>query len=179
MKHDDALLVAACRKNDPKACRELYERFAPQMYAICLRYTRTNADAEDVLHDGFIKVFNSLHKLRESDSLYGWIKSIMVYTAINNYNRSNPIANYDTEAEETVENSYDCNLIYDNIDIEFILENIRQLPPRYQMAFNLCEIEELSFDEAAERLSVSSSTVRSNLSRAKHILAEKLKPYFK
>ncbi len=179
MKQEEAQLVAACLKKDRKACKKLYELFAPQMYALCLRYTQTNTAAEDVLHDGFIKVFESLDKLRNTESLRSWIYSIMLYTAINSLRKESPIieAEYSNDTSSS-DNYTESDEIYSNIDIEIILNEIRQLPTRYRTAFNLCVIEGYSYDDAAKTLNVEAVTIRSNLLRAKRILAKKLKPYY-
>lgn len=176
MKTEEAHLVEACKKKDRRAYRELYDRFSPQMYAICLRYTHSQNAAEDVLHDAFIKVIDSLHRIKNSDSLKSFINSITVHTAINAY-RDQPFVVDPDSVSEIVEDDFGPESLYSSIDIQYILEAIRQLPSRYQLVFNLCEIEGYSFAEVAKQLNIQESSVRSNLLRAKRILAEKLKPH--
>lgn len=164
-------------RGDQRACKELYDRYAPMMFGICLRFSRTKSAAEDVLHDGFLKVFSSLDKLRSADSLVNWMHSIMVNTAVNIYRKERLRALPDTERQQTDEDMPYTDNAFDSMDMEFIMETIRQLPPRYRMTFNLCEIEGYSFEEAANILGVEEATIRSNLARAKSILMSKLKPY--
>ena len=172
-------LIKACIRGDQLACKQLYDRFAPQMYALCLRYTQSDLAAQDVLHDGFIKVFDSLHKLRDVSALGVWIRSIMINTAINNWYHEHH--NTDTDdLPDNIESSYSTTSdIYSSIDIKVILDEIRQLTPAYRMAFNLCEIEGYDFDAAAKKLGIKTSSVRANLVRAKQILALKLSKIYK
>ena len=170
-------LVEACRRKDQRAFKRLYDCYAPVMYGVCLRFTRSKSDAEDVLHDGFIKVFQTIDKLRDVESLGGWIRSIMIFTAINSNRRKLPIAEQhsDNDLEETSVVSADG--VYDSLDRDFILDAIQKLPDQYRLVFNLCEIEGYSLNDVADLLKIGQSTVRSNLTRAKHKLAEFLGPY--
>ncbi len=179
MKQDEALLIKACRKGDQKACKQLYDRFASKMFGVCLRYTRTNTAAEDIMHDGFIKVFANLHTLRETDALESWIRTIMVNTALNALRHDNEIAEQPNDNNlSDVQITRDEKKIIDSIDIEIILDAIRQLPTQSRTVFNLCELEGLSYSEAAKRMGLSDSSVRSNMRRAKQILAEKLRKIY-
>ena len=174
MKPDEEQLVADCLSNKPEAYGKLYEHYAPQMYGICLRYARTSAAAEDILHDGFIKVFDSLHKLKNPLALHAWIRSIMIHTAISTFNAENPIADPDKVNDTTDDLDHDINTLTDSIDLQIILQAIQQLPDRYRITFNLVEIEGFSVADAAKELQVTDSTIRSNLHRAKKILAKNL-----
>ncbi len=153
----------------------MYESYAPKLFGICRRYCKTSAGAEDVLHDGFIKIFESIGSLRDAGALWGWMKSTMVRTAINSYHRERPVASEAAQDEQMLGSQYDGEEIYDQIDIEYILEAISELPPQYRAAFNLCEIDGYSYPEASKIMKVTESTVRTNLFRAKKILANKLK----
>lgn len=175
-KADKAKLVEACLKRDPVACKQLYDSYAPQMLGICMRYARSRESAEDILHDGFIKVFESLHKLRDASQLDSWIRSLMVHTAISTFRHerfTENVADYDDEGNPFNES----DLIYSQIDIKLIMEAIQQLPTAYRMAFNLCEVEGYEYEDAAAELGINESTVRSNLCRARRILAKKLVRY--
>lgn len=179
MKPDEAKLIAACRKGDQRACKQLYDRYASKMFGLCLRYTRTNSAAEDIMHDGFIKVFANLHTLREADALEGWIRTIMINTALNALRHDNEIAELpDDNHLSDLQITYDENNIIDNIDIEIILEAIRELPNQARIAFNLCELEGYSYADAADKMGLSASSIRSNIRRAKQHLADKLKKIY-
>lgn len=176
MKLDEETLVKACLKHDQKACRQLYESFAPQMFGLCLRYARSREAAEDILHDGFIKVFENLNKLRDTSQLSSWIRTVMVNTAISSYRHER---NMEEQTEMTDDESvfYDSNDIYSNIDIEIIMKAVQELPSAYRLAFNLVEIEGYSYSEASKEIGIAEATVRSNLCRARQILANKLRNY--
>ena len=173
MKPDEATLVKECLKHDQKACRQLYDSYAPQMLGICMRYARSREAAEDILHDGFIKVFEQLHKLRDTSQLSAWIRSVMVNTALSNYRHERSVE----AVTDTIDDDaffYANDEIYGSIDVEVILRYVQQLPTAYRMAFNLVEIEGYSFTEAAKKLDIGESTVRSNFFRARKILAKQL-----
>lgn len=171
-------LIKACVRGDQRACKQLYDFFSARMYAICLRYTRTDAAAQDVLHDGFIKVFEKLHTVKDSDRLYPWMRSIMINTAITNWYHEHKITDTDPLPDSIENDSSSPSRIFSDLDIHIILDAVRQLPPAYRMAFNLCEIEGYDYSDAAEVMGVNPSTVRSNLTRAKQILAQKLAKYY-
>lgn len=173
MKPDEATLVKACIKHDQKACRQLYDSFAPRMFGICLRYARSREAAEDILHDGFIKVFENLRKLHEDAVLEPWIARVMVNTAISSLRHESKMETVGEFAEVDKVCDY-SDTIDGSIDAEIILKAIQQLPSAYRMAFNLCEIEGYSYEDVSKELGIAESTVRSNYFRARRILAEKL-----
>ncbi|MCR4829012.1 MAG: RNA polymerase sigma factor [Bacteroidales bacterium] len=176
MKPEESHLVKACRRKDRRAQKELYELFAPSMFTLCLRYTHTDEDAMDVMHDGFIKAFDNIDQLRSGDSLTAWMKSIMVNTAISHLRREKRYVDVDI-ADESLSHftAYDDNA-FDEIDIELIMKAIRQLPTRQRVVFNMVELEGYTYEEVAEQLGITSSAVRSNLMRAKRLLVEQLAP---
>lgn len=176
MKPDEATLVEACLKHDQRACKQLYDRYASQMLGVCMRYAINREAAEDLLHEGFIKVFENLGKLRDKSQLGPWIRSVMVHTAVSAYRKEKIYENsVGIDVDDFCSSQQDD--IYGAIDIELILKAIQELPPAYRVAFNLCEIEGYSFAEASEILGIVESSVRSNYCRARHILAEKLSDY--
>ena len=172
---EEVELVDACRRRDAGAFKKLYEVYAPRMYGVCLRYSRCVDDAEDLLHDSFIKVFNSINNLRSDNSLGPWIRSIVINTAVSRYRHDSYVSDVDITDDMV---TYDpSGNIYDSLDVEVILGVVQQLPPAYRTAFNLCEIEGFSYLEAAQQMGISETTVRSHLSRAKSMLAAKLRDY--
>lgn len=166
---DPNQLVKECLKGKPAAQRALYEQFAEGMLGICYRYTKSVADAEDVLQEGFIKVFRNLHQFKFEGELGGWIRRIMVNTAIN-YLKKN--------------SRYQAELAYTDIGLhpvsaenpEFHLnakelaELIRQLPTGYQTIFNLHAVEGFSHVEIGKLLGINEGTSRSQYARARALL---------
>ena len=166
---DHLALIKNCLKGKADAQKQLYEEFAPSMLGVCYRYTKSLQDAEDVLQDGFIRVFTFLHQYNKEGELGAWIRRIMVNTALNYLKKSQ---------------KYQHELLFDNTEMavitaddpEVILnakelaELIRQLPTGYQAIFNLYAIEGFSHVEIGQMLGISENTSRSQYMRARHLL---------
>lgn len=171
MKKEEQELVAACMHLDQRACKTMYDRFAPSMLGVCMRYMQDRSAAQDVLQEGFIKVFSRLRQLRSSDSLHPWVKSIMVHTCIDTLRTQQ----FELVDEEYIISEGGGELPYENYDRELIVQAIQQLSPKLRSAFNLYEVEGYTDTEIAKMMGISSSSVRVYALRAKKILAEKLK----
>jgi len=172
--HFDEDFIVRCLDNDPKAQGELYKWFAPRMFGICLRYTRNKMEAEDVLQEGFIKVFRYLKDYRNDGSLEGWIRRTMVNTAINFYKKK---AKYqrDISLEQSEPINHDEESAIDMLSAKELLSFIHELPDGYRMVFNLNIIEGYTHKEIGEMLNISENTSKSQLSRARGVLQSKLK----
>ena len=180
MKSEEAILIEACLNKDQRAMKELYDRYAPSLYGICLRYAHSAEVAKDLLHDGFIKVFENLKYLHDYSSLYAWMRSIIINTSITmlrneKYGVETCVDdNVDLDSLAQTNSSYE---MIDRLDVHIILEAIQKLSPALRLAFNLCEIEGLSCTEASKDAGVSESTIRANLTRAKQQLSIDLIKY--
>lgn len=166
-------IVKGCLKNDRQMQSELYKMFAPKMYGLCLRYTTNSHDAQDILQEGFIKVFENLDKFRWKGSFEGWMKRIFVNLALDKYRSKMSLLSLE-DASETIELSNGELNALDSISEKEILGLIRQLPDQYRIVFNLYVIEGYSHKELSDMLNIAESTSRSNLARAKIILKETL-----
>ena len=173
---DHQKLVKDCLKDKPQAQRELYELFAEAMLGVCYRYTRSIRDAEDVLQEGFIKVFHHLRQYKGEGELGGWIRRIMVNTALNYLKRNRK---YQEEMFFTEE--YMHPVVTDDPAIRLqakeIADLIRQLPQGYQVIFNLHAVEGFSHVEIGEMLGISDGTSRSQYSRARNLLITWIEKY--
>lgn len=152
--------------------RQLYELHAGKMYAVCLRYARTPSDAADILQEGFVKVFSKLSQFHFQGSFEGWMRRIMVNTAIRTYQRRR----FDVECagiETLVELSIEPDAVSALSENE-LLTMIERLPEGYRLVFNLVAIEGYSHAEAAEMLGIQESTSRSQLAKARKILVEQV-----
>ena len=152
--------------------RQLYERFAGKMYAVCLRYARTPSDAADILQEGFIKVFTKMSQYQFQGSFEGWIRRIMVNTALRTYQRQRfdqESSGYETLPESPVE----ADAIASLSEAE-LLNLINKLPDGYRIVFNMVAIEGFSHAEVAETLGIQESTSRSQLTKARRWLTEQL-----
>src|SRR5215211_5003150 len=151
--------------------RELYERFAPKMYGVCLRYAGSAEEAEDILQEGFIKVFNKIASFRNEGSFEGWIRRIFVNTAIEHFRKKiylQPITEYE---EATVEGKYLS--VLDNLAEKDIIQLVQQLSPGYRTVFNMYVVEGYTHKQIAEALGISES----QLSRAKLILQDLVRQF--
>lgn len=166
--HNEDELIKGCCKNDRKYQRHLYDRYAGKMLVICLRYTKNQLEAEDILQESFIKVFDNIKKFRRECPLEQWIKRIVINTALKN-NRSK-LYMYPAVDIEHIENDFNDNLTLKDLNYKELLELIRQLPHRYQVSFNLYAIEGYQHKEIAEMLGISEGTSKSQFSRARVML---------
>jgi len=181
MKSEE-ILAREVRKNKTGAVEELYDRYAPMLLGICMRYCGNRQDAEDVLHDGFIKILKHLHtfKARSSGSFEGWIRRIIVNTALNwlrdnSQNRRfleiDPVRERIPDEPDEVDSWED---LHELIGEEEIMHMICELPPGYRTVFNLYVFEDYSHKEIAEQLQFSESTSKSQLSKARALLRKKI-----
>lgn len=173
---DHQKLVKDCLKGKAQAQRELYEHFAEIMLGVCYRYTRSVRDAEDVLQEGFIKVFHNLKQYKAEGELGAWIRRIMVNTALNYLKRNRK---YQEEMFFTEE--YMHPVAADDpavrLQAKEIADLIRQLPQGYQVIFNLHAVEGYTHVEIGEMLGISDGTSRSQYSRARNLLVTWIKKY--
>lgn len=157
--------VAACARNERWAQGVLYKKFYPSMMALCLRYSNNREDALDIMHEGFIKVYKHINKYQEGTSLAAWIKRIMVNTAIDFYRKR--VRRRTENIDEAFHLSSDTPDVISFLAAEEILECLQQLSPSYRAVFNLYVIEGYAHKEIAGQLSISESTSRSNLVKAR------------
>jgi RNA polymerase sigma-70 factor (ECF subfamily) len=176
---DDQQLIQLCIGNDRKAQRLLYEQFVAPMGRLCLRYVRNEADAQEVLTEGFVKVFRELKgfQSRGAGSLNAWVRKIMVNESLMHLRKGRGLSFVGLEAAETdgaggVESPF---AIDPAVSAEEIFDVVRQLPGGYRVVFNLFAIEGYSHQEIAAMLGIAESTSRSQLAHARARLKEHLK----
>lgn len=167
-------LIQKCKNNDTKAQSELYKLYSSKLFAICLKYSRNRAEAEDNLQDSFLTIFKKISQYNNKGSLEGWLKRVAVNTTLQRYRKSKGV--FDIVNEEHIE---DVTIEVDNdeVDIDFLLRCIQELPDRYRLVFNLYALDGYSHKEIAEMLDISAGTSKSNLARARMILKDKVELY--
>lgn len=170
------ILLKGCKKGKPKSQEALYRRFASAMYGICLQYASSEEDAQDIMQDGFVKVFRKLDQVNNPAAFPGWIRRVMINTALEKY-RSQVILQRMDDVQEEADEALDDG-IFDNLTCQELVKLIQTLSPRYRMVFNLYAIEGYSHQEISEELGISVGTSKSNLSRARAILQEKIKDIY-
>ena len=169
-------VVRGCQDGNPGAQRELYDMFKSKMFGICLRYAGNYDDAEDILQEGFLKVFEKIHQFGFKGAFEGWIRKIMVNTALEKYRMHyRQVSIHENQAEIDHEAGKGIGT---DIEVNELLQIIQELSPRYRMVFNLYALEGYSHKEISEMLQISEGTSKSNLSRARAILQEKVNKYY-
>lgn len=165
----EAQLIQACLQNDRNAQRKLYNAYAGRMLVVCNRYVQSQAEAEDILQEAFIKIFQNLDKFRAESTLGAWIKRIVVNTAINQIRSQQHFQDMgDVQDYENHISDYQSGI--EGIHFKELLEMIQKLPKGCQTVFNLFAIEGYKHNEIAEMLNITEGTSKSQYSRAKAIL---------
>ena len=162
-------LIKACINGDRNSQSRIYKIFVPKMYALCLRYSKNPQDAEEIVQEGFVQVFKSLHSYKYIGSFEGWIRKIMIYCAIQYYRNNSKIhaiVNIETTDAEEADNED----IFNQLGKKELLKMVQALSPAYRLVFNLYVFEGMKHREIAEMLGISEGTSKSNLSDAKIIL---------
>ena len=170
MKLSEAQLIKKCCQRDRKAQRELYARYAPAMLMVCMRYSKNKDDAEDILQDAFIKIFNSISSFKQQSTLGYWIKRIVVNTALN-FQRSKLYLFPMVDLDSVSDMSWNEDTI-SNYSLNELLSMIQNLPFGCQVIFNLYAIEGYKHQEIADMLDISVGTSKSQFARARTLLKQ-------
>ena len=168
-------LIQGCIEWDRQAQNRLYKKHAGKMFAICLQYSKSREEAEDTFHEGFMKVFENIKHFGNVGSLEGWIRRIMVNTAIEKYRKNSHlfvVVNIDDNVEYL--NNYYTYDILSQIEADDLMRIIQRLPPAYKMVFSLYVFEGLKHKEIAVQLGITEGTSKSNLYEAKAILQKQI-----
>ena len=165
-------LWEGCLKNDRKQQEMLYRMLAPKMLAVCMRYANDKDEAQDILQEGFIKMFKNMRNYRGEGSLEGWIRRIMVHSAISRYRKAKTTVLVDDFAEQKIpiSSSYNNN----GLEARDLMQMVDELPTTYRSVFNLYAIEGYSHLEISSKLGMSELLSRTTLHRARTILKNKL-----
>jgi RNA polymerase sigma factor (sigma-70 family) len=169
---DEEAIIDGCCKGDRKYQRLLYERYSKKMFVTCLRYSKMQQEAEDILQESFIKVFSKISSFRKECSLESWIKKIVINTALNS--QRSKLYLYPMVDVENIRNKNGAELTLADYNFQDLLKLIQTLPTGCQVIFNLFAIEGYQHKEIAEMLNISEGTSKSQYSRAKSLLQEML-----
>ena len=161
-------LIKGCIDGDRQMQQLLYNRFSPKMYGVCLRYAGNVEDANDILQEGFIKVFKNLGKFRSEGSFEGWVRRIFINSAIEQYRKKVKLYNVSEVYENTVEDK-SLNAL-DILATKDVMSIVNELSPGYKAVFNLHVVEGYSHNEIAKMLGINEGTSKSQLARAKGVL---------
>ncbi|MBI1185163.1 sigma-70 family RNA polymerase sigma factor [bacterium] len=170
---NEAELIEGCLKEDRRFQKELYDRYASKLMAVCYRYCKNREEAQDVLHEGFIKAVKNLHRFEGKGSFEGWLRRIMVNTALENFRKNKHLVV--VEDIEHAESQRVESKALDKMSAEELLRLVNALPAGFRVVFNLYAIEGYSHKEIAEQLQISIGTSKSQLSRARAALQNMIK----
>ncbi len=167
-------LIKDCVSGNSKAQELLYLQFSPKLYGVCLRYSKNVADAEDILQDSFIQIFEKIKTYQFKGAFEGWLRRIVINVALQRIKKQ---VHYEevTSIEIVTNTDFDMNSV--SIPIETLLQMIQRLPTKYQMVFNLYVLDDYKHQEIAELLGITVGTSKSNLARARQILQQKVNDF--
>lgn len=166
-------LILKCKKQDLKSQEQLYRLYANKLFAVSLKYSRNYQEAEDNLQDAFLTILNKIVQYKNKGSFEGWMKRIVINTAMQRYRKQNVFQIIDEQALKEPEVEID----EDEVSLPFLLKIIQELPDRYRMVFNLYALDGFSHKEISGMMNISVGTSKSNLARARKILKLKVEEH--
>ena len=173
------MIIDACMRGESWARKRVYEIYAPTMMSLCIRYVDDRETAQDLLQDGFVKVFTKINKYSNIGSFAGWIHRIFVTTSLEYLRKADAlrsavdIAGYDEQIEDV-----DVSVL-DKLTTDDLMRCVEQLSPGYRVVFNMYAIEGYSHREIAEALGISEATSKSQFLRARNVLQKSVKQLLK
>ena len=167
------LMWEGCLQNDRKQQELLYRKLAPKMLAVCMRYATDRDEAQDILQEGFIKMFKNAHNYRGEGNLEGWIRRIMVHCAISRYRKLKPIVLVEDfpESSSAHGNGYNAH----GLEVKDLMNMVQKLPDSYRSVFNMYAIEGYSHQEIGSTLGMTELLSRTTLHRARAILKDMIR----
>jgi RNA polymerase sigma-70 factor (ECF subfamily) len=168
-------IIKKIQRNDKEVMVQIYEEFKNELFMAALKYSRNREDANDVLQDGFITIFKTCGSFKHQGSFEGWMKKIVIYTAINKYKETEKLQM--SINETLLREVYVEDETLSSIPLDILLDYIQKLPHQYRLVFNLYEMDGHSHKDIAELLKISQGTSKSNLFRAKKLLQKQINSY--
>jgi RNA polymerase sigma-70 factor (ECF subfamily) len=166
-------IIEGCLKNNRNIQKILYELYTSKFLGMCMRYAKDKQEAEDILQDGFLKIFGRISQFSGIGSFEGWMKRIIINTAITNY-RQNLKHYYKQSIDEVNEKDFEITIVEQEYSLEELLKVVQELPPGYRMVFNMFAIEGFQHKEIAQMMGIDITTSKSQYSRARKLLRTKL-----
>lgn len=162
-------LLESCKNGNRLSQKRLYQQFYSFGMSVCIRYAQDRQEAEEMVHDGFVKIFSRIGDCNEIAAFKGWMRQIFIHAAIDYYRKYRKIQPH-LEQLESATGLEISNTILDKLSVDEKLHLIQQLPPAYRLAFNLYAVEGYSSAEIAELLQIAEGTVRANVAKARQRL---------
>ncbi len=171
---EDENIIQGCRKNDRRAQQELFLKYGRKMLGYCLRYSSNPDDANDLLQDGFLKVFDNIGSYKGDSPLHSWMARIFINMAISKFRKASAGPKFtDVEDAAIVSEEEDDNQV-EKHDLDTVISAIQSLPERYRLVLNMYAIDKMSHRDIADQLGISEGTSKSQLSRARQLLKDLL-----
>ncbi len=170
--YSDEQIIDGCLKSDRKYHELLYKKFSPKMYAVCLRYATDQNEAQDMMQEAFIRVYNNIGKFRREGSFEGWVRRIFVNTALEVIRKKGNM--YVVRETENIKMEYANENSLQRLMKEDLMAMIQSLSIGYRTVFNLYVIEGFSHKEIGEQLNITEGTSKSQLARARYLLQKKV-----
>ncbi|WP_439555804.1 RNA polymerase sigma factor [Dyadobacter sp.] len=169
-------LVEGCQREERRAQNVFYDRYKNSLKGVCLRYAKTEAEADDILQEAFIKIFKNIQQIKQPESVDSWVKSVVIRTAINYYHSTTKkeLLHSSIESSEGAMDVSNSFRIIEQLDTDFLLSVISSLPDGYRAVVNLHLIDGYTHAEIAQMLSVAEGTSKSQLQRGRTLLIKKL-----
>lgn len=168
-------IIEGCQQGRRDAQKQLYELFSPQLFAVCLRYTKNRMEAEDYLHEGYLKIFDKIGQFTGRGPLEAWMRRVMVNTILESFRKN---AKYSFVDESNIPLSEDLNQEPEQdeaeVNIKELEELIEKLPEKYKLVFKLYILEDYTHNDIANELGISVGTSKSNLARARQWLKTRI-----
>lgn len=176
MQLSETDIILGCIKGDRKCQKLIYDRFAGKMLAVCMRYAKDRAEAEDMLQEGFVKVFLNIERFKHEGSFEGWVRRIMIFTAINLFKYRMRKFQEDLD-QEHFDAPYQDDLI-EKISVKELLALIQQMPEGYRMVFNLYAIEGYTHHEISQMMGIAEGTSKSQYARARAYMQQVIAKHY-
>jgi RNA polymerase sigma factor (sigma-70 family) len=167
------LLIEGCKTQDRDSQRLLYQHYYAYAMSICQRYSRTREEAREILNDGFMKVFSKIDQYNPETSFLGWIRRIMINTAIDQYRKEEKHYNH-SSLETSAHSLATTTTAIEDLSHQELMSMVKELTPGYRAVFNLYVIDGYNHKEIAGMLGISEGTSKSNLMKAREVLRTKL-----
>ena len=171
-------IINGCLNGNRRDQELLYRRHAPKLYAVCLQYSGNDEEARDILQEGFIKIFENLNHYKYEGSFEGWMRRIIVNTALEKFRSRHNLYRVDDIDQIPELDAEPDSEDYSGLDAEDLMEIIRELPPKYRMVFNLYVMEGMNHQQISEEMGIAPGTSKSNLARAREILQQKVQKLY-
>jgi RNA polymerase sigma-70 factor (ECF subfamily) len=169
-------IIAGCKNNKRKARKALYDRYHRYLLGIAMQYAKDKQEAESILLEGMMKIYDNIHTFKGLASFIAWMKRIIINTAIDKIRKEQKFS-FLVSIDDVVDNSEIYVEMDEELSLQKILKSIQSLPPQYRLVFNLFAIEGYSHQEIADKLNISIGTSKSNLHKSRKRLKELLKEY--